>query len=269
MYYRKYFEGDAETEGALSETKSHQFNPSQAKKTIYVNQSRIIGRAVAEVLCDAGMDACYNEEQFVLYPNREEQFGIGLYKTALATTSVCVFDNETSNIREVTTSSGTSYQPFDTAGKTYKFYVTIIGEPKGLLWVYIGSYSSPGSMSWGFVIGYGKDRRDDRKIAYADIGAVSASTVNFYVRHADDNSLVDNMSYQSQAAFSVPKVNGETNKLVLIDAFATSGYFTLDNCFLGCSALSAGSSAFYLINGTQYYYPNSTILLKCPSVLDT
>lgn len=74
MYYRKYFEGDVG--GATSETKVVTFGACTTKYTVYVNQSRVIGHAVEEVLRDAGMNAYYDDEAFILYPDRDEGWAI-------------------------------------------------------------------------------------------------------------------------------------------------------------------------------------------------
>lgn len=265
MYYRKYFEGGPVT---AAETVKVTFGACTTQYSVLSQQSRIIGNAVAEVLCEAGMNAHYDEEQFILYPNREEGLGIGIFKLAMGTISYVVFSSDDVSNYCVTSSSSYSYQPFYSNsgadnGK-YRFYVTVIGEPKGWLRVHIGTYNAPTGMSYGFGIGYGKDIRDNRRIGYLVINPVYSTTA-FFVRHTDDCSLVDGIAYSTTVKFSAAAVTGQTNMLVLISAYDSSGYLTMDNCYLGCQALTSGATNFYMINGVEYYYPNASMLIKCIS----
>lgn len=265
MYYRKYFEGDVG--GATSETAIVTFGACTTNYTVYVNQSRVIGHAVEEVLRDAGMNAYYDDDRFILYPNKDEEMGIGIIKRTRNINGYVIYARDSTGVilKETDSSSYTSYQPFtnDTKG-SYKFYVSIIGEPKGWLRVYIGAYSNPSIMSYGFGIGYGRDIRDNRRIGYLMTNP-SYNTAAFYVRHTDDCSLIEGTEYAGKVSFSAPTVSGQTNTLVLISAYATCGYLTMDNCYLGCEALSAGADNFYMINGVEYYYPNANMLIKCIS----
>ncbi|MDE7339925.1 MAG: hypothetical protein K2N80_05095 [Lachnospiraceae bacterium] len=267
MYYRKYFEGGPITS---SETVKVTFGACSAQYNVLIEQSRIIGHAVEEVLCDAGMNAYYDDEHFILYPNREEKLGIGIFKQALGTISYVVFAcDDIANVFNTSSSSGGSgYQPFNvTTGADYgkyKFYITVIGEPKGWLRVHVGTYNNPANMSYGFGIGYGKDIRDNRRVGYFVINP-GYNTTSFYVRRTDDGSLVDGIAYSETVKFSAAAVTGQTNTLVLINIYDTHGYLTMDNCYLGCSALTAGTNNFYIINGVEYYYPNVNMLIKCIS----
>lgn len=265
MYYRKYFEGGPVT---ATETAKVTFGACPTQYSVLSQQSQIIGNAVAEVLCEAGMNAYYNEEQFILYPNREEALGIGIFKLAMGTISYFVFSSDDVSNYLVTSSSSYSYQPFNANsgadnGK-YKFYVTVIGEPKGWLRVHIGTYAAPANMSYGFGIGYGKDIRDNRRVGFIKINPAYNSN-DFLVRHTDDCSLVDGITASGIVKFSAAAVTGQPNTLVLINAYDTSGYLTMDNCYLGCLTLTAGATSFYIINGVEYYYPNTNMLIKCIS----
>lgn len=270
MYYRKYFEGGPITS---SETVKVTFGACPTQYNVLTEQSRIIGHAVEEVLCDAGMNAYYDDEHFILYPNREEKFGIGIFKQAMGTISYVLFScNDRSNLINTSSSAGTGFQPFNPNtgvdyGK-YKFYITIIGEPKGWLRVHVGTYNNPAYITYGFGIGYGKDIRDNRRIGYLSINP-AYTTTSFYVRHTDDCSLIDGIAYSGTVNFSATAVTGQTNALVLINTYDTHGYLTMDNCYLGCSALSAGINNFYMINGVEYYYPNANMLIKCISKVST
>ncbi len=265
MYYRKYFEGGPVT---ASETVKVTFGACPIQYSVLPQQSRIIGDAVAEVLCEAGMNAHYDEEQFILYPNREEGLGIGIFKLAMGTISYVVFSSDSTSNSIFTSSSSYTYQPFNSNSGTdngkYKFYVTVIGEPKGWLRVHIGTYSVPANISYGFGIGYGKDIRDNRQVGYLVVNPANTTSA-FYVRHTDDCSLVDGIAYSGTVKFSAAAVTGQANVLVLINAYDSSGYLTMDNCYLGCQALTSGATSFYMINGIEYYYPNANMLIKCIS----
>lgn len=266
MYFRKYFEGN--TVGVLDERQTGvTFGAASTTYTVYKNQSRILGNAIAETLKAAGMAAVYDEENFILYPDKDEKFGIGIIKTAVATHTFVFFGSDAVSNSSTATSSGTSYQPFDTNGDTYKFYITVVGDPQSLLRVHIGTYSSVTSTSYGFAIGVGKDIRNNRKVRFAVANPVN-STVAFLVRYADDCSLVNGIGSKDTVSFSENPVTGTTEYLMLIPAFATNGFITMDNAFLGCTTLSYGSTAFYSINGEEYYYPVGTLLLKCPTQIN-
>lgn len=263
MYYRKYFEGDVG--GATSETATVTFGACTTKYTVYVNQSRVIGHAVEEVLRDAGMNAYYDDDSFILYPHKDEELGIGIIKRTPISLGYVIYASDSAAVNFNEPSGSLANQPFtnDTSG-SYKFYVSIIGEPKGWLRVYVGTYNAPASMSYGFGIGYGKDIRDNRRIGYLIVNP-AYNTIAFHVRHTDDCSLVDGTTYSGTVSFSVPAVSGQANVLVLIDSYATCGYLTMDNCYLGCGALTAGTNNFYMINGVEYYYPNANMLIRCIS----
>ncbi|MCI8358059.1 MAG: hypothetical protein HFI51_07925 [Lachnospiraceae bacterium] len=261
MYYRKYFEGDVG--GATAETAIVTFGACTTKYTVYVNQSRVIGHAIEEVLRDAGMNAYYDDDSFILYPDRSEGLGIGIIKGALLALGYVIYASDSTYVNFNQPSASLANQPFDTGGN-YKFYVSIIGEPKGWLRVHIGTYNAPASMSYGFGIGYGKDIRDNRRVGYLVMNPTNATSA-FYVRHTDDGSLVDGIIYSGMVKFSAAAVTGQTNMLVLINAYDSSGYLTMDNCYLGCQALTSGATSFYMINGVEYYYPNNSMLIKCIS----
>ena len=96
--------------------------------------------------------------------------------------------------------------------------------------------------------------------------ASGANTSTFYAMHALDGSAVDGLNALSTAVnFNQPAVTGTEKDIVLIDLFSQQGYFTIDDCYIGCSALTPGLTSFYLINGEEYYYPTSCILVKCKS----
>lgn len=267
MYFRKYFAGN--TIGALDGKQTGvRFGASTNTFTVYKNQTKILGNAIADTLQTAGMNAVYDEENFILYPDGDEEFGIGIIKTALATHTFVFFDADTTACTTIATSSGNGYQPFDSSGNAYKFYVTVIGDPQSLLRVHIGTYSSVASTSYGFALGVGKDIRNGRKVRFFTTNPTNATNA-FMVRYADNCSLVDGITHAGTVSFSEPAVTGTTEYLMLIPAFATNGFITMDNAFLGCSsALNYGSTAFYFIDGEEYYYPTATLLLKCPTTLN-
>ncbi len=265
MYFRKYFAGN--TIGALDEKQTGvTFGAASTTYTVYKNQTKILGSAIAETLRAAGMKAVYDQENFILYPDEEEGFGIGIIKTALATHTFVIYGSDAASNATSVTTSGTSYQPFDTSGNAYKFYVTVIGDPQSLLRVHIGVYSGVTSAAYGFAIGVGKDIRNNRKVRFV-VGNPTYATVAFLARYADDCSLVNGITYNGLVSFSETAVTGTVEYLMLIPAFATNGFITMDNAFLGCSnALTSGNAAFYSIGGEEYYYPAATLLLKCPTV---
>ena len=259
MYYRRYFEGNVENP---NETSSGLF--AGISYSIYKNQSIILGNAIKQTLIDAGMNAKYDEETLMLYPNQLENTGIGIFITSFYVVNIYL---QCSGGYKNTQESQSAYSPFNQGGTSYKFYVTLLGDPKNFLRINIGCFSDVGNiLKTTIYFAYGTDKRDMQKIIYIYPHASGANTSTFYAMHALDGSAVDGLNALSTAVnFNQPAVTGTEKDIVLIDLFSQQGYFTIDDCYIGCSALTPGLTSFYLINGEEYYYPTSCILVKCKS----
>jgi hypothetical protein len=260
MYYRKYFEG---TVPSTETTKSVKFGGGTSTYTAYVNRSIVLGKAVEETLKAVGLNAYYDTEDFILYLNKLDKTGVGLISNNVGNPYYYVYDDAVSAAFSSISNSNSGYLPF--SGINYKFYVSLIGEPTTLFSVAIGGYSYPATTAFGGItFGYGLNKKTEKEIFLYGGSFFSGTTPNFRLKNTDGtrdeyNSIVVNITFQTL------QLNGYINGVVLKEIFDTTGMYTINDCYMGCKTLSAGTTSFYSINGVEYYCPNAYFIIKCPS----
>lgn len=258
MYYRRYFEGAV----SGNTTKDVTFGGYTTVTTAVVEKSFVIGKAIEETLKDAGMDAYYDTDKFILYFNRKEA-GLGLYYNTNNYTSFLFFCEESKDqTNGYIPNNSTSF-----SGSNYKFYITLLGEPTSLCSVAIGSWNSPTSMTYGFTLGHGENKKTKEKLllfygqtfyGVSNLVSFSPKKINGY-----QDTYTRNATYLS---FQTAQLTGFTNGVVLKEVFDTTGMYTINNCYMGCKTIPASATGgFYSINGEEYYSPNQYFIIKCPS----
>lgn len=253
MYFRKYYAGTVGADMTVSAVQ----DINGVSHSIQKERTEVMNRAVEETLAEAGMDCRYDPETCMLTAGG---CSLNLF-TYNNSTWKLIKKNRQGYDTNVVQSGSSSYSPFGGTGyKDYKFYVTVRGEPKGLLEVYIGYYSIPAATSYGFFIGFGKDIRDG-----ADIVFISANGTGFYVQGRED-AFPAGVNPSATYTFTRYVVNDaglsvDGSLKPLIGLFSDNGFFSMDNCCFSSNDLVARN--FYNIGGDIYYCVNQYILVKC------
>lgn len=259
MYFRRYFSGSIE-------------NPSENKRvtwgattgTVYIEKSRILGHAIEDTLKAVGMDCRYDDDTFILHFDKNHECGAIIYYNG--SNYLCGLYISTFN--GAPGKSKLNFFGIDIlSGNEYKFCITLLGDFKSLLYVGFGTYKSPESIYTNFFFGYGMDLRDNTKIIYLRPNTSASLMSAVYISHIDSTG-VDSYTDDTFSLLSV-QLQSKSNIIALIPYFSKEGYFTFDNCFFGHTSLSTGIASFYLIDGEEYYYPHPSILIKCPTKINT
>ena len=269
MYYRKYFEGEIDD---VSITTSIKLGIDTNNTTIYVNQTKILGNAIASILKSIGFNSEYNENTFILHFDKNFEHGIYIFFTAQNSYTIIPYSSE--SISSPRINSSTSYPIFyiQSGSKkgTYKFYITFKGDPKSLILTDIGYYSKPSGGGYYFIFGYGLDIRYNKKVFLFNAGAAlgSARSTRYHVRNID-STLVEGYKTSTtiQVDFRIVRLASSiTDILPLINIFSYDGYFVLENCFSRPPQISS-LDAFYLIDGDEYYILDDYTIIKCTTKL--
>lgn len=259
MFYRKYFNG---TIASSSTTKVVPYCYGITNtKTIYVNQTDVLLDAMKDVLETCGCEVVIDKTNYLIWIN-----GLPLSLTFTSSQVMsCYFPFASSYLFSA---SGTSYEPF--SGTDYKFYITVKGDPDGILDVYIGSYSSPATTntSYSFSIGKGKDVRNNQDVRFVSL-ARSDSLYYFY-KKVNEVTLVDGKTTPTTLTCGYAIGNdvdltqsGQT--IPLVENVTQNGFFKISNCFFGHSSLSRDT--FYNIDGEVYYVRSDYLLVKCSNII--
>ncbi len=264
MYYRKYFSGDIDD---TTITTSVKFGNDISNTTVYVNQSIIIGNAIADTLKDIGVDAQYNEETFILHFNKKYDHGVYIFFTAQNSYTMALYSNEIGLTNK--SNSSASYPlfsiPYGSQSGSYKFYITLKGEPKTMMLSEIGYYANPSKGSYFFIWGYCNDIRYNKKLFLWNASAAlgSARSGKYYVRNIDSTLVEGYTGTTAQVNFRIIRLNSnDANTLPLINLFSYDGFFILENCFFGTSQISS-TDTFYLIDEEEYYILDDYTIIKC------
>lgn len=258
MYYRRYFEGKIES----NTTKNVVLNSETFVTTqiASLEKSSVVGNAVAETLKDTGMNSYYDDENFILYFNRDEPGILFFVRNNDSLIMTALIVDETYVVAYGNYPSGTS--PFN--GFNYKFYAGLLGEPTALFGYGVGYWTSPKSIWNGSLWGIGENKKTGEKIHLWGYGTISSGNPIFYIRKTD--GAIEPYAERKQIDFRTLQLLGFDNGVVLKEIFDTTGMYTIDNCYMGCKTISYGTeNGFYSINGEEYYSPNKYLIVKCPS----
>ena len=147
MYYRKMYEG---TVPNFTTKKTFKFNNGAGSYTCLEEETKIISEAVVDMLHDIGYPDAYRDETSgLIFFEKDDVTGLLIGYISNATYLYWGVNTTSTSIStgQMGSSTGTSGQPFDSSKTTYKFYITVIGEPKGYFTMCFGSYSNPQSVT--------------------------------------------------------------------------------------------------------------------------
>ncbi|MCM1304562.1 MAG: hypothetical protein NC305_13270 [Lachnospiraceae bacterium] len=244
MYFRKYFKGElSSSTGAASIT----INGTSTRVTAYINQTKVINEAIKETLLAAGISCEYEEATAVLCVE-------GVFVQILATSkngdSSLYIKGNASAVTALGSTRGIN------SGSDYKFYVTLVGEPKGILGIRLGWYSAPDSAGEILSIAKITDLRDaSRKFG------IFGSGNSMYIRDEQGEPLkeIDKVTFSYLTKF--PELTNDGSLIPLIESIDTSGFFKIDHCYVGNMILEA--NRFYDIGGYIYFHQGYYFLIKC------
>lgn len=272
MYYRKYFSGSVD---ATTTTNQYYMGldkvatgTSRASGHIK-NRSDVIGNALVSTFKDIGYPNAYWDSTSGYFFFDKSNALSGIYISVQS--SYMYFNIGYRGTNYVTaTSTGTSRNnygggvnvsnsasPFNSSGTgatNYAFYVTVKGEPKGMMKVFIGTYSDHSSeTAMSFDMCLGKDKRNDNAV----IAVTFVSGDSNYQFVVNDYTSADN--YESLSfATQTNRLTMRNEVVVLIPLFFQVGYFVMDNTYINCGI----NSGFYEIDG-DIYFAGSYFVTKC------
>lgn len=255
MYYRKYFEGEISN---ANETVSIAQVTSTSNKTIYANQTNVVCGAVAETLNACGVASSYLD--YVLTID-----GVRLNLVYTSTTNianlVCGYEYAWAG------SASTQTQPFD--GASYKFYVTIKGDPQGELLIAIGAFANPSSDAFRFGLAKAKNNltgRDAVLLLYSNgiSNAIPLSlTGEILIREQTHSITSIQLETRTISNFDTKKSYADDSNIETLLPVVTKGYeFTLKNVYSQPYGAMKTANAFYRING-RTFYNNTGYLIEC------
>lgn len=261
MFYSRYFSGTIETDTSARES----IGEYAVQQTVYPERSKIHANAIVDTLKDVGFNAEYRESERAIYPDKAKQFHFYLFYSGAQTLNFWVLSGATRVLYAVsTTSTPLGQQPFGTNGD-YKFRVSVMGEPNKMIYLatgnasYADNYISTAAYTQGFMLG--------KATGTVDGGAfdiISQWTTSNPFSPSAYYAITDDMEGHESVTLSAA-IKGTENNLALIDLYTTNGLYKFDNCYLGNSILTSGVNSFYNINGVEYYMPNTTMIVKCPT----
>lgn len=246
MYFRKYFEGSLPSNASGSVT----INGTTTKKTVYTTQTQVINNAIKETLQEAGIECGYTgaDTGYVL-----TVLGAQIQLLSLSSNG-CISLYRKGNASEMFTAAS-SAATF--SGLNYKFFVSLLGDPKGILVIYLGNYSSPAALGYGVSIFQLTDLRDgSRKIG---VSTYSPSSVYVYTETGDIVGGINSLSFQNLVNNVDLTQNGA--RIPLVESIDTTGFFSVRQCYRGHGGLAANN--FYNIGGDIYMQFYILFLIKC------
>lgn len=250
MYFRKYFEGTIPTNNSYSNI--YIDGTSTAIKT-YINQTNIINNAIVETLLAAGLVGTYGgaAEKCIL---RIAGFPVQF----LAVSNVGNPYLYKRGDRGAVLTTGTGAGMF--SGTSYKFYVSLLGDPKGMLAIYLGNFSSPAALVTGIILAKITDQRDkSQKIGVAVSGTAVGQV---YICNAVGEPLPEVNAYLAFTNLTDNQVLTQNGGVIpLVEAVDTTGFFKIDHCYKGHTGLTANN--FYNIGGDIFLQLGSYFLVNC------
>lgn len=246
MYFRKYFEG---TVSAYNTTASVLVNGTSSRQTVYINQTNIINEAIKETLMAAGIDCEYDSTSCSLHVG-------GVFVQILAASNagnIAVYRKGISSpMQTSSTSCGIC------SGSNYKFYVTLKGDPKGILVVTIGYYSKPEDMTYGVAVAKIIDLRDNSRKTGIMLPNNSYN-VYIYDESGEKLSEIETLNFMNLKANNDLTESGSL--IPLVEIIDTYGFFKIEQCYMGTYGLAKDS--FYNIGGEVFYMLYNYYLIKC------
>lgn len=261
MFYRRLFSGSVAN---YNERRNASVAYGQSGTiSIFSSQTDVLNQALEEVLSTCGYTCSYDQETGYLWI---DGFPMSIYFTTGCYYRVCLpfSSNMLVNV------SNTTNSPFSSSATAYQFYVTVKGDPDGVLDVYIGTYASPATTNatYSFSIGKGKDLRDQSSIF--TLSTARNYGMYVYKKTEDGIALPEGLMAPVMLNFGFTLTSNvdltqSGNKIVLVSSIAQTGIFTLDQCYFGCQAFTA--DCFYNIGGSIYYVRDNYTIVKCTNAI--
>ena len=273
MYYRKNYNGNVEAATASSvpyaKLNKGGAYTSNFRSSVNKLRSKVIGDAIADTLQDCGLDARFDATSCYLYLDYENT-DAGFYITYESSYLYCCAGYAALGYINASTSTASLYKSFSVnntstspfaqtsylVASAYNFYVTVRGDTAGVFTIYIGSYSTPTSISniYNSFL-KGEDKRDNSKLWGYKMGNLPIATDGIaWVKKSDLTVLLTGSTPADSLTAS-----GEW--IVFIEAYMKNcAYITVDNSYLTQSGLT--SNTFYEIDG-NIYFNQGAFLTKC------
>lgn len=267
MYYKKYFSGsvDATTTTNRYYMGLDKIATSTSLSSGHIkNRSDVLGNAIVSTLKDIGYTNAYwdSTSGYVFFDKSNNLAGFYLsVQSSYIYFNACGGTTDTTYITAQTSGTGcgslsSGYSPFSTTGTsaaTYQFYITIKGEPKGMMIMNIGTYSSPSSESNNLYICRGKDKRDNSDIIGFNFTLSSGGmSAVYFASYSTAKAIIATTLVTTRLSMSYQLV-------VLIPSFALYGFVFLDNTYFNPGITTLG---FYKI-GDDTYYVDDYWMTKC------
>ena len=268
MYYKKFFTGSVD---ATTTTNRYYMGLDKIATSTSLgsghikNRSDVIGNAIVSTLKDVGYPNAYwdSTSGYVFFDKSNNLGGFYLsvqssylYVNACARATSYI-GTKTSGSGYLSTSfSGATNSPFSTASTyagSYQFYVTVKGEPKGIMFLSIGTYNNPSGETLTFCICRGKDKRNNSDtIGFYLQGSTKISTF-YFANFSTSEEIVETSLISSN------RLTMKNQLVVLIPSFMFYGFLFLDNTYFNPGLTTNG---FYKI-GDDTYYVDDYWMTKC------
>lgn len=245
MYFRKYFEGSV---SGYNATKSIGIHGTSTKQTIYSSQTSVVNLAIKDTLLAAGIECEYDATNCIL---SVKSIPVQILILSNVGQTYVYARGRTSMISSFNTT-------IFSGGSAYKFYVSLLGDPGGILAIAIGNYASPASLTVLFGIANMSDLRDGSK----KLGLIGSSTSSIACVYGALGEQLDEISETSFYALSDNTSLTQNGSLIpLIECIDATGFFRLTQCYMGHRGLT--SCSFYNIGGDIYMQLYYQYLIKC------
>lgn len=294
MYYRKYFSGTCNLNGALGEAYTPLVGGGGSTQLYYRSlvTTPILCNAIVDVLREIGL----TEAECCLDPTKPDTYG-EIFPYGVDTQGIHVFfgNANTSNIHimchlaigpdadinamrsAASYGYASTYYIVKTATGTdvpYRFYVTVKGDPTSFLQVSITLYNDLDTEINLISFGKGKDCFGNDVVCYA----IGNQTFHLYFLTLNGKTYVNQVTPVSSITDS--SVNKDQNETIVkgcpADTIALIPWcyepllgVTLDNCYcVPTSLTTANTDQAFLIDGEEYWLlRNGKILARCPTKL--
>ena len=281
MYYSKYFEGSVEADTATTIYAPLLEGKGSSTTTIGTAlgtlKASVVGNAIVSTLHDCGLTgaryAAENGYLYLDYDNSNIGFYLGSYSSMAVRASIGFNGNRNSTRLYITGYSDTNSGRYINlsvmfsdkemlTAADYKFCVTVRGDTKSMFTIYLGTYSSPTSIT--NVLGtfyFGVDKRNDDKVfgcyfnsnpgqCYIFNGQTLLPYVFFSITSEDPGTVSP-----------TSKLTIVDNNVVLIeDYIPTVPFIAFDNIFIDPGFGKSGQ--FYEIDG-EVYFCYTPYFIKC------